>query len=278
MDNPFSIDIKMKRAFTLIELLVVIAIIAILAAILFPVFSQAKLSAKKSRALAQMKQLGLGVYMYASDFDDYFCPASMRTGNPTDTPEIWPPKINVYAKNKDIFLSVDSSGSTFAEDWGTRKNQDIGYSDATGYDPSSFAVPGAAGPGTEGFPNVASFSQAEEVASIGLFASTPHGPNTDAAAKERGYVFNPYNGPDSPDADYKKGLPLISDVNLCRFVDGLGNNYTARSAGNLKPIFARYGTTGKHDGMTPVIFADSHAKMYSAKSLNSFGKVIWRFR
>lgn len=60
----------MKKAFTLIELLVVIAIIAILAAILFPVFAQAKVAAKKTAALASVKQTGLGAIMYASDNDD----------------------------------------------------------------------------------------------------------------------------------------------------------------------------------------------------------------
>jgi prepilin-type N-terminal cleavage/methylation domain-containing protein/prepilin-type processing-associated H-X9-DG protein len=60
----------MKKAFTLIELLVVIAIIAILAAILFPVFAQAKLAAKKTSDLANMKQLGTASIMYAGDYDD----------------------------------------------------------------------------------------------------------------------------------------------------------------------------------------------------------------
>ena len=67
----------MKKAFTLIELLVVIAIIAILAAILFPVFAQAKLAAKKTSALSNSKQLGLGAIMYNNDYDgeyDIGCP------------------------------------------------------------------------------------------------------------------------------------------------------------------------------------------------------------
>src|SRR5690349_6647142 len=59
-----------QRGFTLIELLVVIAIIAILAAILFPVFAQAKQPAKKTAELSNMKQIGLGFIMYASDSDD----------------------------------------------------------------------------------------------------------------------------------------------------------------------------------------------------------------
>lgn len=60
----------MKKAFTLIELLVVIAIIAILAAILFPVFAQAKEAAKKTSALSSAKQIGTGFMLYAGDYDD----------------------------------------------------------------------------------------------------------------------------------------------------------------------------------------------------------------
>lgn len=61
-----------KNAFTLIELLVVIAIIAILAAILFPVFAQAKNAAKGSVSISNTKQLGLASLIYAGDFDDQF--------------------------------------------------------------------------------------------------------------------------------------------------------------------------------------------------------------
>lgn len=59
-----------RKAFTLIELLVVIAIIAILAAILFPVFAQAKAAAKKTACLSNTKQIGTGLYLYLNDFDD----------------------------------------------------------------------------------------------------------------------------------------------------------------------------------------------------------------
>ena len=61
-----------QRAFTLIELLVVIAIIAILAAILFPVFAQAKAAAKKTQEISNAKQLALGQMMYIGDSDDQF--------------------------------------------------------------------------------------------------------------------------------------------------------------------------------------------------------------
>jgi len=72
----------MKKAFTLIELLVVIAIIAILAAILFPVFAQAKAAAKQAAALSNTKQQSLGVLMYQGDYDDGFPLGTVwNTGN-----------------------------------------------------------------------------------------------------------------------------------------------------------------------------------------------------
>ncbi len=72
MNRNLSTPRQWRRGFTLIELLVVIAIIAILAAILFPVFASAKESAKKTTALSNVKQLTTASIMYATDYDDYF--------------------------------------------------------------------------------------------------------------------------------------------------------------------------------------------------------------
>jgi prepilin-type N-terminal cleavage/methylation domain-containing protein/prepilin-type processing-associated H-X9-DG protein len=74
-----------KKAFTLIELLVVIAIIAILAAILFPVFAQARESARKTSCLSNIKQLSLGFTMYAQDYDEHMM--SCQFGAPVNG---WP--------------------------------------------------------------------------------------------------------------------------------------------------------------------------------------------
>ena len=95
----------MRRAFTLIELLVVIAIIAILAAILFPVFAQAKLAAKATQNISNLKNLGTGMIMYCSDADDTF-PLVDRT-EPAATAffgvEPWQVSCQPYIKNWGIF-------------------------------------------------------------------------------------------------------------------------------------------------------------------------------
>jgi len=88
------------KAFTLIELLVVIAIIAILAAILFPVFAQAKLAAKKTVDLSNMKQIGTMMNLYGGDYDDRFPLTSFPSkGNS------WPLRCQAYIKNWDMFRS-----------------------------------------------------------------------------------------------------------------------------------------------------------------------------
>ncbi len=269
---------RFKSAFTLIELLVVIAIIAILAAILFPVFARAKEAAKQTQSLAQMRQLSMSVMMYAGDYDDNFVPASNRDANPAILPIIWTQGIEPYVKNPQIFITPGSGGG-YATDWNSRRHQSVGYSDATGVELASTAVPGAALPGTEGFPSSANFSQAEEVSRTGLFTITANAPKDVTTTKHRGYVFNPYNGLNDPGGDYYKGLPLISDRDLVTKTGDV--NYPASpslAAGALKPVLCPFGATGKNEGKTPVVFADGHAKSYSANSLNTFGNVIWRFR
>ena len=266
---------KLNKAFTLIELLVVIAIIAILAAILFPVLSQARLAAKQSAALNHMRQLGLGLMMYAGDNDDMFLPSTLRGG--AGDPLIWTQGIEPYIKNKDIFIAPDSQGG-YASKWSERHHQSFAYSDACGVDPASTAVPGAAAAGTEGFSGPASFSNAEETARVGLFAVGSNSPKGVFNTKHRGYVFNPYNGLNSPDGDYSKGLPLISDVDLVTKGDARYPNSPTLSPGFLKPIFTRYAADGQGNGRTPVVFADGHAKILSSNQLNAFGTVVWRFR
>jgi prepilin-type N-terminal cleavage/methylation domain-containing protein len=77
-------NLHRKRGFTLIELLVVVAILSILAAILFPIFAQAKLAAKKAACLSNFKQIGYAMVMYASDNDGRY--ARTQTSDTPGTP------------------------------------------------------------------------------------------------------------------------------------------------------------------------------------------------
>jgi len=88
--------------FTLIELLVVIAIIAVLAAILFPVFAQAREKARQTTCASNMRQMGLGVLMYAQDFDERL-PLAATAPTPT-TFLNWHHLVDPYVKNKQIWV------------------------------------------------------------------------------------------------------------------------------------------------------------------------------
>jgi len=129
-----------RRGFTLIELLVVIAIIAILAAILFPVFAQAKMAAKKTQALSNIKQMGTAANIYMADYDDVISHAWSRRGDGThrnttahpapqnvivgggwDTPGVadtvaqaWHIAIQPYLKNTQMLQSPSQQRGTIA--------------------------------------------------------------------------------------------------------------------------------------------------------------------
>ncbi len=142
----------MKKAFTLIELLVVIAIIAILAAILFPVFAQAKVAAKKTQDLSNQKNMGTALQIYLSDYDDNYPLAYpwLGTGfswlsfvnvpgdwNGADTAvtqaamnAAWPNNVRPYLKNEQILASPGANnfqvaGAPYAS--ATKARSFVGY-------------------------------------------------------------------------------------------------------------------------------------------------------
>ena len=104
----------MRRGFTLIELLVVIAIIAILAAILFPVFAKAREKARQTSCLSNEKQICLAILMYAQDYDERFPGLFMPNGVTTPW---YVDLILPYVKNTQIFQCPSNSNITLSG-WG----------------------------------------------------------------------------------------------------------------------------------------------------------------
>jgi prepilin-type N-terminal cleavage/methylation domain-containing protein len=100
---PISMPRRVLRAFTLIELLVVIAIIAILAAILFPVFAQAREKARSTACISNLKQIGIGMMQYVQDFDELY-PLTRNTtatvGTGGSSWSLW--RINIFPYMKSV--------------------------------------------------------------------------------------------------------------------------------------------------------------------------------
>ncbi len=161
----------MRKAFTLIELLVVIAIIAILAAILFPVFAQAKESAKSVACLSNIKQTGVASIMYSGDFDDiimgpeawgtwvdsfpgFTYPAGISNVNTGSWPNpevgsrmagIWTTTVQPYMKSTDMLFCP-----SFSEDK-LKNAMDNAYCDGNGTAGSAWTIaPGGLLPASVG--------------------------------------------------------------------------------------------------------------------------------
>ena len=221
-----ALNEKRVRAFTLIELLVVIAIIAILAAILFPVFAQAKEAAKKTVDLSNQKQIMTAIIMYATDNDDCTC----RTHHDLEPPETianlypWYQPLQPYIRNSGIFRdpSMNDTPTLFPypvtlADWQTYR---------TDYLINGFFAHGA---------NLGMFSRPAEQIVIG--------------ERHAGIAFFDYHPwPSAPDDNWERG-----------YLDGSGYQIGDVDTDSqiLDPL-----NVGRHTGGNNYAFIDGHAKWF----------------
>lgn len=115
-----------KQAFTLIELLVVIAIIAVLAAILFPVFAQAREKARQTSCLSNLKQIGLATSMYALDYDESVVHTELGGDKGDENERYWGDMLQPFLKNWNMLTCPSAGGQavkfkngagSFSEQW-----------------------------------------------------------------------------------------------------------------------------------------------------------------
>ena len=158
-DNQMNNNITKRSAFTLIELLVVIAIIAILAAILFPVFARARENARKSSCQSNLKQIGLGVMQYAQDYDERM--PSTRMGVNATTNTNWVNLLQPYVKSYQVFACPSNTRNTQTMQDNNGSPTPVSYlaprenGTGTGGNGAAFGNRGVVGPSLSDFPTVA---------------------------------------------------------------------------------------------------------------------------
>ncbi|HEY3779630.1 MAG TPA: prepilin-type N-terminal cleavage/methylation domain-containing protein [Fimbriimonadaceae bacterium] len=226
-----------RSAFTLIELLVVIAIIAILAAILFPVFAQAKEAAKKTSCLSNTKQIGLAYIMYANDYDDTMAtgvysdadaPAGSPFGGTTPLYEYW------FDASYNYFTSTKGS-----QLYPYTKNIQIG------------SCPSAAGLENNGLP-------------------IDYGFNANILSGYDYYTGAAYPGPNTSSPNYSM-ITTTAETILIGDSESVKDDFTAMAVGgDLEFGFATQGGAhGLHSNQANIGWLDGHSKsMQVSQDLN----------
>lgn len=281
-----------QKAFTLIELLVVIAIIAILAAILFPVFAQAREKARQISCISNLKQIGLATVMYAQDFDETY-PNGWHpdggSGAYTGV-DVWRISILPYCgQHSSVQTNADYGHDADKKNW--TSNSVLSCPDAPSnptYGPTSYgyntqvmtngwndALGGSSPQQYNGKPesaliapaHVMAYCDAANVWDNGAsMAADPHYGDADADTSHECVNYQSNNGADGtgncgpwnmkPSVWIADGFSVDWSVG----VPGAASDWAAN--GDRRPF-------GRHSKMVDVAFADGHAKSVSVNTLNA---------
>ena len=258
--NDHSMPIR-RNGFTLIELLVVIAIIAILAAILFPVFAAAREKARQSSCLSNVKQLGLGFLQYTQDYDE----TVPNGGNDYFQGNGWAGQIYPYVKSLGVFVCPSDTTLNPVSSYGYNLNTVVGVADGTGQGiPTGQILSRFTSPGM----TVLLFEVQGN--GSGAQAYSISGPQYVAGAD----IFPEANGHNGFDGRSPGGRGLGSwgtELNGCcngtlMYATGLMRN-SAATYGTGSTQFAA--TTGRHQQGSIFLLADGHAKWLMPQNVSA---------
>ena len=269
--SNFKKQHQRSQAFTLIELLVVIAIIAILAAILFPVFQKVRENARRTSCLSNEKQLGLAFTQYTQDYDErYTYGINNSAAGGKNLGQGWGGQIYTYVKSTGVYKCPDDSTNTATA--GALTAYPVSYAfnaNAKGSALSQFNAPASTVLLCEAFGPVARIDQTDEGLSFGPGNYDDFSGTTDGIPDQT----NSIPGGVLCDADVcGHGYGGGYDMQLATGVMAGGPNgmpapsdYTV--AGNPSPYTS--GAVGIHTGGSNFLMADGHAKYLRPEQVSS---------
>ncbi len=253
--NPVEQRGKARNGFTLVELLVVIAIIAILAGILYPVFSQAKAQAKKAACQANLRQLGSALQIYTQDYDETFPPVYLdpRSRLIPDSLIIdaahpkglsWTERIYPYVKNEEIFKCKTDAAPA------QRTPTNARFLNSYAYNPLFGTTPDPANPRNV-VTGALTFAQLNNSAEVAVLWDTPVNPVQRGLAQNMNNLSRTIpNGHRGDAIDY---LYVRNQASKLTFADE-GMFTVAKESPNtwMRP---------RHAEATVTLFADGHVKV-----------------